>query len=475
MPRKLSHDEFIQEFYKNNLKAEYIRVLSEYRGYEKPIECECVACSYRWAPKARNLIRGCGCPRCSMKAAGHWRKTQEEFVKEVSISSPGIEIVGKYVNNKTPVRVRCTSCGLEWDENPRKLLRKTLCRQCASGKQHPGIRSSHEEYLSALKNLNPAIECLGIYESAHKKILHKCKSCGHVWSITPHNALKGHACPNCSHSQTSFTERFIYESLKVALGETEVFWRSKDVIDGEIDIFMPSFSFGVEPGSWYWHEKKVWADEAKTKNNVRVLTIYDSYPDGAAPPFDNCLVFSFDLSREKGHATLKKIVLYILEEIDHQHEFTEREFEEITRKAQMYSMRKTHEKFVEELAESNPSIECASVYEYATKSMRFTCRKCGYEWEAQPNIVLGSRSRKGTGCPKCSGRCKTDREFKEELKKKFPNIVHLDVYTKATSLDKFKCNTCGYVWNKTPHSLMRTKHGCPKCWGGAKKSDNNSV
>lgn len=58
---------------------------------------------------------------------------------------------------------------------------------------------THEQYVQELFELNPNIEVIDEFVNMVTKILHKCKICGHEWSVRPHDLLRiGRAhCPEC--------------------------------------------------------------------------------------------------------------------------------------------------------------------------------------------------------------------------------------------------------------------------------------
>lgn len=62
------------------------------------------------------------------------------------------------------------------------------------------------------------------------------------------------------------------------------------------------------------------------------------------------------------------------------------------------SVTKTHEQYVTELKEKNPSIEVIDTYIKATTNITHKCKICGHIWKVEPNSLL-----QGTGCPVCSG------------------------------------------------------------------------
>ena len=62
------------------------------------------------------------------------RKSHEEFVNQLNIKNPNIEVLGKYVNVSTKIMVKCMLCGNEWTVTPGSLLNGTGCPQCNESK-----------------------------------------------------------------------------------------------------------------------------------------------------------------------------------------------------------------------------------------------------------------------------------------------------------------------------------------------------
>lgn len=56
--------EFLNEYY-NKYSESNITILGKYRGAANPINCICNICNYKWNPKPENLLRGNGCPYCT--------------------------------------------------------------------------------------------------------------------------------------------------------------------------------------------------------------------------------------------------------------------------------------------------------------------------------------------------------------------------------------------------------------------------
>lgn len=138
------------------------------------------------------------------------RKTHEEFMVDFykkNKYAQNIEILGTYVNSKTPIKCKCKIDDYEWESTPNNLLNGHGCAKCA-GKAKP----THEEFLNKFYEKNEHaqdIEILGTYKNNHTKILCKCKIDGHEWEVKPNNLLQGYGCPLCGGSLKLTHEEFI--------------------------------------------------------------------------------------------------------------------------------------------------------------------------------------------------------------------------------------------------------------------------
>lgn len=123
------------------------------------------------------------------------KKTHEEYVAEVAIINPNIEVVGTYINSKTPILYRCKIDGHEWTTVPTNVLRGSGCPKCSGN-----IKKTHEQYVEELATKNPTVEVIGRYIDAKTKITYRCLIHDVYWDAFPYAPLRGHGCPMC-HSE----------------------------------------------------------------------------------------------------------------------------------------------------------------------------------------------------------------------------------------------------------------------------------
>lgn len=127
---------------------------------------------------------------------------------------------------------------------------------------------------------------------------------------------------------------------------------------------------------------------------------------------------------------------------------------------------KTHEAYIEELAEKNPGIECLGYYVGATKKILHRCSLCGHEWLVRPTSLV---SNKPKGCPHCAAvkagrayRSYTSATYAARLAEVNEEIELSGQYKGSHKKAEFFCRRCGHKWSAMPYSVLQG-HGCPKC------------
>ena len=144
------------------------------------------------------------------------KKTHEEYVSELDLVNPNIEVVDVYISNHKKILHRCKIDGYEWYISPDNALHNKGCPKCAGN-----AKKTHYEYTQEVALINPNIDILGVYVNDSTKILHKCKLDGYEWRAKPNNILHGKGCPMCAgnilktHSQYIKEVESINENIEV--------------------------------------------------------------------------------------------------------------------------------------------------------------------------------------------------------------------------------------------------------------------
>ena len=189
------YEQFIQEF---AIKGDSnVQIIGKYSKLSDRIDVKCKACSYGWSPRAGQLLKGHGCPRC----AGHLKMTHEQFVSKAIGKNPNIEILSEYKNANTRVDVRCKKCGHVWHPMAITLTKSDPngCPKCAQEKISSKQRRTTAQFIEELSSVDSSIEVLGKYINANTRIKVRCKCCGHEWKPKPSYLLNmDRGCPICA-------------------------------------------------------------------------------------------------------------------------------------------------------------------------------------------------------------------------------------------------------------------------------------
>lgn len=392
-------------------------------------------------------------------------KTEEQFIKEIAAISPSIEIIGHYTKAVERVKARCRICGKEWEPKAYSLSQGKGCPHCsaikgASNNKGKTGRKTQEDFIKELSFAVPDVEVQNNYVSNKEYYNCRCKRCGNEWKAKGYSLLQGHGCPRCAKSGTSFMEQFILLSFRKALGKRNVLSRDRKTIGRELDIIIPSKKIAIEPGNWQLHKNRIGSDAEKRelchKAGVRLIVIYDKYPQAIEPPFPNdCIVFSDDYNKAD-HKHIIALVKELFMDCGIDTAFSASDWEDIEMSAYQNAKAMSHKDFVDRLSVINPYIEVLEEYRNANRRLLVRCKKCGFEWNAIPSSLLA-----GDGCRKCGtiaahkGVLTPQAEFVSKVNAVNPDIEIIGDYQGRHHPVRAKCKICGYEWDPIASSLLR--------------------
>lgn len=392
-------------------------------------------------------------------------KTEEQFIREIADISPTIEIIGRYTKAVERIEVRCKICGHVWNPKAYSLTQGKGCPHCSAlkgslnNKGRTGRKTS-ETFIKELAAVLPDVEVNDEYVGNKVYYRCHCKRCGNEWSAKGYSLLQGHGCPRCAKSGTSFMEQFILLSFCKALGNNSVVSRDRNTIGKELDILIPSIGVAIEPGNWQLHEKRLDKDiEKRTlcqNAGVRLITIYDKYPQALEPPFPtNCIVFPEDYNKAD-HKHIIDLVKELFKECGIDTCFTASDWEDIEMNAYKKAKAVSHDDFIARLSEINPNVEVLGEYHNSNRRLSVRCKKCSFEWNALPSSLLA-----GDGCRKCGtiaahkNALISQEEFISRVNAVNTNVEIIGEYKGRHQTVKAKCKVCGYEWNPVASSLLR--------------------
>ena len=125
------------------------------------------------------------------------KKTQEEYVNELRIKNPTVEVIGMYVDARTKIKHHCLIHDIYWDIAPTNALKGNGCSECHKERIGKRKQKTHEQYIEEVRGVNPNIIVVEKYVNAKTPILHKCAIHNVEWKPYPEVILRGGGCPEC--------------------------------------------------------------------------------------------------------------------------------------------------------------------------------------------------------------------------------------------------------------------------------------
>lgn len=200
MGRKKTHEEYVAELKE---KAPNIEVVDKYINATTKIMHHCLIHDINWMATPHEVLTKLRCPKCGMEVYSlKRRKTHEQYIKEVAVKNPTVEVVGRYINAKTKITHHCLIHDVYWDTSPFRILEGCGCPKCHVERFHETRTKTNDEYIDDLKNISPYVIPLEEYITCTIPILHRCTKHNVEWKTIPYNILKlGCGCPECGNEK----------------------------------------------------------------------------------------------------------------------------------------------------------------------------------------------------------------------------------------------------------------------------------
>lgn len=244
MSRRKTHEQYVAEVAVINPNIE---VVGKYIDANTKILHRCKIDGYEWMAKPANILTGYGCKQCmKRKLHAKFSKTQEEYVRQVSIANPTVEVLGEYVNTATPILHKCLKHNVEWYASPQHILEGCGCVECRGEKIYNSKVKCLDTYKNEVNKINENIEVIGEYINARTPILHKCKICGCNWNTSPDNILHGYGCPICNFSHGEKVIKEYLEQYSIRCIPQYKFVDCKNIKPLPFDFYLPDYNTCIE-------------------------------------------------------------------------------------------------------------------------------------------------------------------------------------------------------------------------------------
>lgn len=164
------------------------------------------------------------------------KKTHEEYVAELAIKNPNVEVIEKYSGANTLIEHHCIIHDIYWNITPHNALYGKGCKECKREKESISKRKLHEKYVAELFVVNPHIEVLEEYVNAKTAILHRCTIHNVTWKVSPDSVLQCGGCKQCHYEKIGNKLRKTHEKY---VNELMIVNSNIDVIEQYVDAKTP--------------------------------------------------------------------------------------------------------------------------------------------------------------------------------------------------------------------------------------------
>lgn len=214
------------------------------------------------------------------------KKTNEEFVLEISKISPHIHPLEQYKKYEQKILVENLKCGHKYKTSPNCLYRGHDCPICTLG---TGMRKTDDKHIENIYKYNKNVLALSLFSKNGRKYVNcKCLLCDENFTKRVDSLMNGKPCPKCSKrkSHDEYVNEFYKNKNNTNISIISRYRTSKDNIDFNCKICGYKWSNlpknmirGVGCPKCNGYIKKTYAkfleEVKKYNNNLDYLTEYD--------------------------------------------------------------------------------------------------------------------------------------------------------------------------------------------------------
>ena len=238
MPKKLTHEEYVQKL---KLENPTIEILSKYNGNKNYIKVRCKIDGTIWNTKPNWLKAGKGCQTCYNNRRGKGRvKGVEKFIEESRLIHGGKYDYSKvnYINDTEKVCVICPQHGEFWISPAKHLRYNQGCPTC--GRR----RIDTKDFIERVKSIHGDKYDYSkvIYTGRFKDITIICPIHGE-FKQKPDKHLCGQGCPKCNESKNErLVKNFLIEKNVSFETQKKFSWLGRQ----SLDFYLPDYNIAIE-------------------------------------------------------------------------------------------------------------------------------------------------------------------------------------------------------------------------------------
>jgi Zn finger protein HypA/HybF involved in hydrogenase expression len=195
----------------------------------------------------KNHLHGQGCPKCNHKSTKYTVDEIKEKIIEKYGDKYDVSLITEYRKNTQKLPLVCKEHGYfeaTWND----LDNNHGCQVCGKIRNYEPLRKTKETFIKESLEIHGDKYDYSLleYNNAFTNVLIKCKKCGLVFTITPHDHLKGKGCPRCneSHLENEVREFLDVNGIKhIDRCDKKYFdWLGRQ----HLDFYLPQYNVAIE-------------------------------------------------------------------------------------------------------------------------------------------------------------------------------------------------------------------------------------
>jgi len=208
-----------------------------------------------------HLLSGEGCPKCRyIKSAQGKRRSIEEVIalaREVHGDRYDYSLITDYKNDRIKYPIICPEHGVFYQVMNNHIKGKQGCPKCGRIVTSSKTKFTTDEWIAVAKEVQgDRYDYSKVnYIDGSTKVCIICPKHGEFWQDPSNHIHLKHGCPKCGNIISS-PEKGIVSFLRTVLPKNDIIKENvKNIIDKELDIFVPKYNIAIEFNGLYWHSE----------------------------------------------------------------------------------------------------------------------------------------------------------------------------------------------------------------------------
>lgn len=209
-------ESFLSELYQKRDDVEYV---SGYVNTKKKATFKCKKHNLIFENAPERILKGAMCPLCRKEKPQYNKLTKGEINKRFSPLK--VEMIGKYINSKTPTTFKCKICGNTFTSKYELVKEWKIagCEKCSNKTNSKNSEDKINNRIKKLKSKKSKYVKIISYDENFEKIKCQCLLCGETYETSYYSLVNGCMHKVCasiiSQSHLRFTKGEVIERIKM--------------------------------------------------------------------------------------------------------------------------------------------------------------------------------------------------------------------------------------------------------------------